>query len=232
MAECPSCGNPFPGDFDPRARAWCPRCGADLKGLPLRKTGRVVLQSEATTHSEGPSRGGRLCFFHARFVSFSRFDGSVYRVYITDSDFLFINLGISTLKPEEMVQQRAAGLGGGLVGAAAASWLAFRDRHELGKLEKVLERADEQALRQFVDEDKNSYVQPFDSVRDIRIDPRGFWSFLTCSRECVALWRFRYGNNEKATMELLSIDDVNLAIAELSRVFKDQLQVNVKYDSL
>ncbi len=118
--------------------------------------------------------------FHARLYRGWFPSQTIYRIYVTDTDLLFIHLGVRTLHPEEYAQVNATS-GGGLIGAVIGYCAANVARERLDRITKALEVADEEVLRQFAEEDEDSFILAFGDIQDVRFEKKTLWSTLLCT---------------------------------------------------
>jgi hypothetical protein len=208
---------PAPGRAERSAAAHCheppPLPGAFATTPPL------TLGSLATSSLP---RSGPLPYFHAKLYSSWKPSGTVYRVYVTERDFLFIDLGIGTLTPEDHIQNTPAMMGGGaipaLIGAAIGHAVAAAARQRLERLNKSLAAADEEVLREYVEGDETSFILPFDEVQGVRINPKTFWSSLVCAH-LVAFLELNRGRKGSMTLALLAPNEMVTIMGEMKRAF-------------
>ena len=141
---------------------------------------------------------------------------------MTDRDFLFINLGVSTLTPDDHVGQTAMMTGGGaipaLIGAAIGHYVASLARDRLNRLNKSLEVADEDVLRQFAEEDPDSFVVPFCEVKDVGIKRKSLWGSMVCQHLVAYLSLTRIGTGPM-TVALIAPNEMVTVAEEMKRVF-------------
>jgi hypothetical protein len=114
--------------------------------------------------------------------------------------------------------------GYGLIPALIASgvnwWVASLARDRLDRLNKLLEAADEEVLREFVREDADSFVLPFAEVHDVRLEEKTFWASLMCSN-LVAFLKMTSASRGELTMALVAIHEMATVVEELRHVFGD-----------
>jgi hypothetical protein len=167
---------------------------------------------------------GPLPYFHAKFYSTWTTNQTIYRVYFTNTDLLFVHLGIATLDPEESLRQSTYVPGGGAVSAlilaAVNSFVAAAGRERLDRLNKALAAADEEILRKFVEGDEESFALSFEEMRDVRLEEKTFWASMMC-RHLVAFLKFTSASRGDLTLALISIHDMPTLAEQLRRAFGD-----------
>jgi hypothetical protein len=177
---------------------------------------------ESPAHARAGKRP--LPYFHLKMYSAWHANQSIYRVYLTERDFLFVHLGVGMLTPEDRVNQTAGAYGYGLIPALVARgvswWIASLARDRLDRLNKSLAAADEQVLREFVREDADSFVLPFAEVRDLRLEEKTFWASLWCSN-LVAFLKMTSASRGELTLALVAMNEMATVVEELRRVFGD-----------
>lgn len=174
---------------------------------------------------------GRLNHFHARFSPRRYGAGTIHRVYLTDDEMWFIDIGVTTLNSQLKSQQVAMQFGGGLFPALAGKVAAQKNEHEVQRWTKALDGIDEKRLREFVASDSMCFSINAKEVCEVRLDPRGFWDLLTRGSDCKAILRMNHVNRGKMALELLTINDVSLCLAEIPRLIPSA-QINVNWKSL
>lgn len=242
MIRCKSCGwvfSPTPGSRPP----WCPHCGADLKAEPAdRPPGTVTPEAappeqprppeapppvaEASSGTAPPRQP--LPYFQAcRPPSWSQ-DRCLYRVYVTGTDLLFIALGTGG-------HAQAAGCAamGGAVGGLVGAAVVWHKQKQMERRGQLLDAADEPALRQLAEEEKNSFRAAVADLHDVRIDPPpSVWSRLfRGSAPCVGQLRLAHAQRGAMTLELPTPEDVRVALAELRRLFGPAVQTSLTWRS-
>jgi hypothetical protein len=202
---------------------------------PVRDEDVPVLERADDRESErslrGPTPSTCLAHFHVRLTSFWNWSTKIHRVYVVGRDLLFVHLGVNSLDPEDAGRQTAASLGGGLIPALIGSFSTMRAREELQRLERALAAADEDVLRQFVAEEKQSFLLRADEIGEVVIEAASVWRKMF-SYGCTALLTWRHAQRGVMKMELPTIRDVGPAVAEVQRLFGQAAQVNISWNSL
>ena len=177
------------------------------------------------------ARSGPLPYFHAKLYSAWRPGRTVYRVYVTDSDFLFIDLGIGTLTPEDHIRNTPAMMGGGaipaLIGIAIGHAVAAAARQRLERLNKSLAAADEGLLREYLEQDNTGFILPFEEVQGVSINPKTFWGSLVCAH-LVAFLELNRGRKGPMTLALLAPNEMVTVMGEMKRVF-GEIECNLSW---
>jgi hypothetical protein len=184
--------------------------------------------------TNSPRRSGLLPYFHTKIYSSWKGGGTIYRVYVTETDFLFVHLGIGTLHPEENVHPTPIIPNAGVVVAVAISAFhkcaAMMARQHLDRLTKSLEAADEGVLREFISEDEHSFILPYRQVQNVRLEPRTFWGSLMC-RDLLAFLKWSCASHGEMTLALIAAHEMVTVVEELKRNF-DDVRCNISWRHL
>jgi hypothetical protein len=213
-------------------RSAAPQCSepAALPGA-IAKSLTKPPRSFGSLETAAVPRSGPLAYFHAKLYSPWKGAGTVYRVYVTDQDFLFVDLGVGTITPEDHAQQTPAMMGGGLIpaliGQAIGQALAAVARQRLERLKKSLAAADEDVLREYVDGDEDSFILPVAEVQGARLNPKTFWGALMC-RNLVAFLELNRRHTGVMTLALLDPTEMVTIMGEMKRVF-GEIECNLSW---
>jgi hypothetical protein len=179
---------------------------------------------EIRPHTAPPVQ--RLPYFQACRAASCCQERCLYRVYVTGKDLLFIALGTGA-------QARAAGLAamGGAVGGLIGAAVAWQKQKQIERRGQLLDGADESALRQLAEEEKNSFRAAVEELQEVRIDPPSGWGRLFSGASCIGLLKFTHAQQGVMTLELPTPEDVRVALAELPRLFGPAVQTNLSWRS-
>jgi hypothetical protein len=197
------------------------------------KAALAGLQASARNGALPPGRS--LPFFHVRYKSSKGGLGRrIYRVFLAGDDFLFVSLHTSTLRDRldsPATGLASAGVVGGLV-AGANAYCQMLAREEYRTRTRALDGiTDEHVLRRFTEEDPESFTLSMQGVRDLRIEPPSFWDKFNWREEIAAKIRCLHPAHGQLTLDLPCFDDVCKAIAELPKVFPNEVQVTASWNS-
>jgi hypothetical protein len=163
-----------------------------------------------------------LQYFHVRLCSFWGPKRTIHRVYVTETDFLFIHLDVATLHPEDYAHEVPAVTGGGaipaLIGAAVSKYVATVARDRLDRLTKSLDAADEDVLREFIEGDQNSFILSFQEIQDVRIERKTVWSSLLC-RDLLAYLTWSSASRGQESFALIAPHEMVTVAEEAKRIF-------------
>lgn len=159
-------------------------------------------------------------YFHAHLASGWWPSRTLHRVYITDTDFLFVHLDVRTLNPEKDANQVPLATGGGAIPALIGYCMAKAERAKLERLYKSLDAADEEVLREFVEGDEKSFILPFQEVESVRLEPRTFWGSMFC-RDLLAFLKLTRIGDSPLTLALVAPNEMATVAEEMRRLFDD-----------
>jgi hypothetical protein len=159
-------------------------------------------------------------YFHARLASGWWPSQTIHRVYITDKDFLFVHLDVSTLLPEKNMNQVPVATGGGAIPALIGYCMAKSERAKLERIYKSLDAADEEVLREFIEGDEDSFVLPFQEVQSVCLEPKTFWGSLFC-RDLLSFLKLTRTSDKPLTLALVAPNEMATVAEEMRRLFDD-----------
>jgi hypothetical protein len=169
-------------------------------------------------------RSGPLRYFHVKIYDPWKGGVSIHRVYLTEAEFLFVHLGISSLQPEDDTNNSVIVPGGGLLGGvivgAVNKCVAAVKREQLNRLMKSLEAAKEEDLRQFISGDEHSFILSYSEVHDVRLEPRTFWGSFVC-RDLLAFLKWSCTSRGELTLALIAPHEMTTVVEELQGIFSD-----------
>lgn len=234
--NCPQCSHPIPvnGDRPP----WCPRCGVDLKSRrsPDRPapTGPADVRGESTD-ADGfpvlsPAPGGALPFFSACKLTLLSKHRQNFRLYITGTDLLVLQLDPPPFRERRVMAQV---IGGATSGATAhlLQGVILGDRRpaEPRDREQLLGVADEVTLRQYAEAWKGSFAADPQDVSCLRIGPASCWRRFLSGIEHEGILTLQHRWKGKVTLALPSLTDVRRAVEELPRLFGEVVEINLPW---
>jgi hypothetical protein len=233
---CRVCGHDIPMAGD-RIPPWCPKCGADVRPGETRTQPKpadrdpAVAPNVAVAPTPAPPAPSlkppppRLPYFHAHKTGAWRSDRVLYRVYVTDKDLLFLSLGTDADDPRHVVA--AAHVLGGLVGGLLASAFVEGQRHPAEDRQRLMNLADEPALRQLVVEIPGSFELAPDDLASVAIDPKSFWAWAASAHKHVAILKLMNVAGTEMKFELPGKPDLEVATEFLPRLLGNVVTVNV-----
>jgi hypothetical protein len=197
-----------------------------LAGSPLHQKGdykTALARLQGATNGFAFPTGGSLRFFHARYrASKWELAQRIYRIYLTDNEWLFISLHTGTLdRAKSAAGVRAASARGGLAGGTAAwgemkSW----EQHE-ERLKALNPVRDLDALRKFADEDPESFRLPVEGIHDVRIEKPSFWAKLDRPGEMLAKICLVHPTRGKMVLDIAYPDDLTTVSDEIPKRVDD-----------
>jgi hypothetical protein len=185
---------------------------------------------ECPTYSPAP-QDRQLPYFHVRIAAWTA-DRIVHRVYLSDTTLYFIHLGICALDADVTGTQVSTGVGGGLLGGAVGQLAKMAAQARIDEVTKALRHSGAEGLRQLVDDGGPHFALEVADIRKVRLDPRGWWGVFVTTAQHAARLRLEHETRGKMTLDLLHIDDVTTAVQELPRIFKDDVTINLSWNSL
>ena len=234
MVTCPTCQGNFQSDSSPAQ--WCPHCGAEnyvsqpepevwvgLAGAAPLKEARRPAAIPPTAH---PSKE-RMDWFHCRVQRWWG-SGKVFRAYFTSSDLIFVNLGITHLSVDQQAAQMGMQMGGGAIPALIGTMIAHRQRGNYERLDRALQHATPDRLREYVADDRSSFVLPLNEITLPRIERATFWSRLSGTAH-KALLSFHHVGRGDMTLEVVEREDIGKAIPAFVRHFREDFAVRLTY---
>ena len=177
---------------------------------------------------------GALPFLHVRYKASGALNRRIYRAFLDGDDFLFISLHTNRLSerldsPTDGLV--SAGLVGGLL-AGVNAYCQMQAREECRKRTRLVDgMTDDTLLRQFIEEDPESFVMSMQGVRDVRIEPPSLWDKFNWREEIAGKIRLLHPDHGQMTLDLPCFDDVSKALAELPRRFPNEVQFPASWNA-
>jgi hypothetical protein len=248
---CPRCSRTVAANADGQLPPWCTECGADLKAdrrpvPPPLQPARPDESVSARPLKSGPIplRGGDdlvrwdrdpVLFFHACEPAIVSSNCLMYRLYVTASDCLVFRLGrgdfsfgqvVPPPRPTPLLFHRGA------IAALAIHRQQEKERRQLEERLKYLDAADEDALRGYAKArwDESFLAGPRD-MRSITIDPPSLWYRFGCGVAHEGVLKFWHRTEGEMSMALPTAGDARRAVEGMTRLFGNEVEVNLRWGS-
>ncbi len=230
--QCPSCSRSFSPTIDGRLPPWCPRCGADLKARPQPSSPPEAAAASPGVPTATPAvaptvpvpslPGPQLGYIQVRAAKSLDVSQAFYRLYVLEENLYFLRLGCP-LEKKAPPSAVAAGALFGLVGALVVSAMTTDNvpRDEMAERARLLDLADEEALRMYIKEGDGSFVLAVKDVEQVRLGPVSFWRGLGKSAP-QGLLQFTHAEAGELECELLSFLEVRKTRERLRPRFGDR----------
>jgi hypothetical protein len=143
-------------------------------------------------------------------------------MYFTDADLLFMRLGCcssNTVPPGAMVAGALFGLAGMLVVSALAN--GEKADHEVDRRGRLLDMADEEALRRYLKEGDGSFAVARKDVRQVCLEPVSLWKRSMFNNSSGPLLTLTHAEVGDLVWELPSSQELQLVCKRLRELLGD-----------
>jgi hypothetical protein len=158
----------------------------------------------------------QLPFFRA-VIPFTFRPDRLYRVYVTPEELLFVRAGSAA------GFRRSLAMHFGVLGLLIAA--AF-DPSKKNKSRQ--EEMDSKPVEELIGDHKHNFRVSTDGIEEIRLDPPSFWyAAIHSSSHHSGIFRLTHREHGRMRLVVIEVKDMKVAVAELSRLFGNRLDLRV-----